>query len=89
VYLTKNAAKDLKVVPGHIAKKLRFWIALVEQRGLEEVRKIPGFHDETLKGVRAGQRSIRLNQAYRALYQIKVDGSVEFVSIEEVHKHDY
>ena len=44
---------------------------------------------EALKGERFGQRSIRLSIAYRAIYEIKRDGRVEFVSIEEVSKHEY
>lgn len=49
---------------------------------------MPGYHDEPLKGRRAGQRSIRLSRAYRAIYEIRVD-DVTFVSVEEVNKHDY
>lgn len=49
---------------------------------------MPGYHDEPLKGARVGQRSIRLNRAYRAIYVIKNDG-IEFGSVEEVNKHDY
>jgi len=42
------------------------WVAAVELDGVEEVRKAPGYHDEPLKGSRAGQRSIRLSRSYRA-----------------------
>jgi toxin HigB-1 len=89
VVITANAAKDLASVPVQIAKKLRLWIAAVEAFGIEEVRKVPGYHDEPLKGTRKGQRSIRLNQAYRAIYVIKRDGTVEFACVEEVNKHRY
>ena len=41
-----------------------------------------------MKGQRAGQRSIRLSRAYRAIYEIRGQ-NVEFVSVEEVNKHDY
>ena len=64
------------------------WVAAVELDGVEEVRKVPGYHDEPLKGNRAGQRSIRLSRAYRAIYEIEKD-TIEFVSVEEVSKHDY
>jgi proteic killer suppression protein len=53
------------------------------------VRKIPGFHDEPLKGDRKGQRSIRLSKAYRAIYVIGNSGNIEIAEIIEVHKHDY
>ncbi len=51
-------------------------------------QKIKGYHDEPLKGKRKGQRSIRLSKSYRAIYTIKKN-EIEFVSIEEVNKHDY
>lgn len=89
VVITAGAAKDLAIVPTQIAKKLRLWIAAVEALGLEDVRKSPGYHDEPLQGARKGQRSLRPNQAYRAIYAIKRDGTVEFASVEEVNKHRY
>lgn len=75
-------------MPGAGAEELRIWVAAVEQLGLEEVRKVPGYHDEPLAGDRAGQRSIRLNQAYRAFYVV-VNGAAKFVSVQEVNKHEY
>lgn len=89
VQISKKAKKQLLAVPVFILDKFETWIVAVELDGLEQVRKIPGYHDEPLLGVRKGQRSIRLNRAYRAIYEIKKDGSVEFVSVEEVTKHDY
>ncbi|MCG8554840.1 MAG: hypothetical protein MJD61_06060 [Proteobacteria bacterium] len=56
---------------------------------MDEVRKVPGYHDEPLKGDRQGQRSIRPSRAYRAIYEIQEDDTVEFASVEEVSKHDY
>ncbi len=47
------------------------------------------FHDEPLQGNRRGQRSIRLNQAYRAIYLETSDGDLELVEIIEVTKHEY
>jgi toxin HigB-1 len=88
VTLSERAAKDLRSVPRYIQEKLLIWIDAVELRGLAEVRKVPGFHDEPLKGDRKGQRSIRLNQAYRAIYVV-VSGTAQFVQVEEVIKHRY
>ena len=76
-------------VPFHVAKKLQGWINHVNSAGLREARKIPGYHDEPLKGKREGERSIRLSKAYRAIYSIARDGSIEIVKILEVNKHDY
>ncbi len=89
VVLSKKAEKDILKIPHYIQKKLRLWVNDVENLGLHEVQKIPGYHDEPLKGDRKGQRSIRLNNAYRAIYIIKENGKVEFAYIEEVNKHDY
>ena len=63
IELTKNAQKDLAKMPGFIKDKLFLWIDAVERLGIHQVRKIPGFHDEPLKGNRKSQRSIRLNKA--------------------------
>ncbi len=89
VELSKLARKQLKKAPRHIIENFASWVDDVETRGLQEARKIPGYHDEPLRGDRQGQRSIRLSRAYRAIYIVKHDGSVEFVLVEEVSKHDY
>ncbi len=89
VLIGRWAARQLERVPSHIIKKLQGWVVLVETRGLAEARRIPGFHDEPLRGQRTGQRSIRLNQAYRAIYTVSERGDIELVTVEEVNKHDY
>ncbi len=88
VEISKLAVKQLRKVPRHIVDNLAIWVAAVEHDGLEETRKVPGYHDEPLKGDRAGQRSIRLSRAYRAIYEIKGD-TAKFVSVEEVNRHEY
>jgi toxin HigB-1 len=70
VEITLAIKKDLRKIPLPIKKKLFTWVAAVEERGLDEVRKVPGYHDEPLKGDRQGQRSIRLNKQWRAIYRI-------------------
>jgi toxin HigB-1 len=89
VEISKRAQKQLQKLPRGIIRNIQLWVQSVATTGLEEVRKIPGYHDEPLKGNRTGQRSIRLNRSYRAIYEIKNDGTVKFVSVEEVSKHDY
>jgi proteic killer suppression protein len=88
VVITERAKKDLRYIPARVLDKFEAWVHLVESIGLEETRKIAGFHDEPLQGKRKGQRSIRLNRAYRAIYRVNKD-AIEFVSVEEVSKHDY
>jgi toxin HigB-1 len=88
VVIARRAEKQLRGMPKWIRDKLAIWAREVELLGLEEVRKIPGYHDEPLQGKHKGQRSIRLNRAYRAIYEIKQDEAV-FASIEEIGKHNY
>jgi len=89
VELSGLARKQLKKTPRHIVENLAAWVDDVETRGLEEVRKLPGYHDEPLHGERQGQRSIRLSRSYRAVYVVKSEGVVQFVLIEEITKHAY
>lgn len=57
--------------------------------GIDKMRTIPGFNDEALKGDRRGQRSIRLNKAYRAIYTENEEKEIVIISILEVNKHEY
>lgn len=63
------------------------WIFLLESRGVAEVMRVPGFHDEPLRGPRCGQRSIRLNKSYRLIYRV-ISARVH-LELLEIHKHDY
>lgn len=89
VILARGAIRDLHKLPSHIALKLQAWVEDVSHRGLNEVRKVSGYHDEPLQGKRKGQRSIRLSKAYRAIYEIDKTGAVHFVEIVEINKHEY
>ncbi|MBX3020551.1 MAG: type II toxin-antitoxin system mRNA interferase toxin, RelE/StbE family [Bdellovibrionales bacterium] len=88
VELSSLAQKQLKKLPMHIVVSFQNWVEDVEERGLEEVRKIPGYHDEPLRGELKGLRSIRLSKAYRAYYRV-VDGAIRFVNVERIDKHEY
>jgi proteic killer suppression protein len=81
--------KQLRRLPEFVVDKLVAWAKSVELKGIREIRKIPGYHDEPLKGDRKGQRSIRLSKAYRAIYTEQSGGSINIVTIEEVNKHEY
>lgn len=89
IRLSDNAVKDLQKTPIQINKKLMAWILAVSEFGLVEVSRAKGYHDEPLKGKRLGQRSIRLNRSYRAIYKILKDEIIEFIEIQEVNKHEY
>jgi toxin HigB-1 len=80
--------KPLKKLPIHIQKQFGQWVKMIKLIGIEATRKVPGYHDEPLQGKRFGQRSIRLNRSYRAIYRIQ-SGEVTLIEILEVNKHDY
>lgn len=88
VDLADKVKKGLKRLPRHILANLLDWVEEVEERGLDEIRKLPGYHDEPLKGTWAGYRSIRLSRSYRAIYIVRGD-KVKVVTVVEVNKHEY
>jgi proteic killer suppression protein len=87
VKISRQALKELKRTPQYIQEKFSAWLVAVHNAGVEETRKRPGWHDEPLQGNRKGQRSIRLNKQWRAIYII--NGEVEFIEIIEVTPHAY
>jgi len=89
VEFTKFAAKQIQRVPKSIQEAVYLWKEAVEQLGLPEVMKAKGYHDEPLKGERKGQRSIRLNRAYRLIYTRLDQGEIVVVGVLEVNKHEY
>jgi proteic killer suppression protein len=88
VIISRSAIKDLKKLPVEIIDALDFWIKTVKEIGLYEARKISGYHDEPLRGDRVGQRSIRLNKAYRAFYTIDENNKIT-ITVIEINKHKY
>ena len=89
IELTRAAQKDLNKVPSYIKEKLLLWVDSVERIGIKEVRVIPAYHDEQLKGNCEGQRSIRLNRAYRAIYIENEKRELILISVIKVNKHEY
>ncbi len=89
VKISKAAEKQIKKVPQFIREAIVVWAHSVEEDGIRSVRRRPGYHDEPLVGQRRGQRSIRLNRAYRLIYEEQNDGSFNVIEVLEVHKHEY
>lgn len=93
VLISKKALKSLKQLPKHIVKKLQLWIMDVENLGIEEVRKVPGYHDEPLSRDRENQRSVRLSKSYRGFYieyeEVIGEKKIDIINVIEVNKHDY
>ncbi|HVE44752.1 MAG TPA: type II toxin-antitoxin system mRNA interferase toxin, RelE/StbE family [Gammaproteobacteria bacterium] len=89
VEISRQALKNLKRTPLYIQEKFRAWLMAVDKIGLLETRKSPGWHDEPLHGSRQGQRSIRLNKQWRAIYVIVDNDKIKFIEVIEVTPHDY
>ena len=85
----ETVEKDLDRIPSFIAEKFRAWVHAVERDGLVSVRQLKGFRDKPLRGNRTGQRSVRLNRAYRVIYIERWDRSVSVVCVIQVDKHGY
>ena len=51
VVLSKLAKKQLSRLPAHIGDSLLTWVDDVEERGLESVRRVPGYHDEPSRAI--------------------------------------
>ena len=89
VVLSRRAVKQLEKLPEPIVLKFYGWMSAVSRLGIREVRRASGYHDEPLQGRRFGQRSIRLNRAYRAIYVEHTTGEIELIEVLEVNKHEY
>lgn len=74
-------------IPPHVKKKFHDWEADVREKGLLEVRKIPGVHDEPLHGKLKGKRSIRLNDGYRVCYESTLENSTEVIKVFMITKN--
>ena len=70
-----------------VVKKYELWKDLVFRHGPEKLHEFPGFHDESLKGQRAGQRSSRLSAQYRVIYE--VSRQIVTVYVLEITPHKY
>lgn len=87
IFEHKRLDRQLKSAPEAILKRYEKWKDIMAISGPPGIRLIHGFRDEALKGQRAGFRSSRLGQKYRAIYQVKA--SRVLVNVIEVTPHDY
>lgn len=89
IVFTKLAHKQFTKAPLFVKQTLLAWVDAVERLGLEQSRLTPGRHDEPLSGKRQGQRSVRLNRQWRAIYTTNDQGLLVLVTLLEVTPHDY
>jgi toxin HigB-1 len=89
VELSLRVKQDLRRAPHFVVHKLLTWVQSVQLLGIDAVRRVPGYHDEPLRGKRQGHRSFRLNRAWRGIYvEVQLNGK-SLILVEEVTKHDY
>ncbi|MDX2145855.1 MAG: hypothetical protein SFV19_21055 [Rhodospirillaceae bacterium] len=86
---TRRALKSLKKAPEIVRINYLVWRGQVVASGLEEVRKVPGYHDEPLQGKLRGIRSVRLGRSHRLFYRLTRIDEIETVIVEDVNRHDY
>ena len=91
IEISRFAAKQIEKLPYFILKSIQDWQNTIEEDGLAMTRKIPGYHDEPLKGNRLGQRSIKLNRSWRLIYEEHEFENETWITITvvEVNKHAY
>lgn len=87
IYEHRNASKQLDRLPVDVLKRYEKWKDIVRVSGPPGLRRIRGFHDESLRGEWRGHRSSRLNQQYRVIYRI--DGDRVLIEVVSVTPHDY
>ncbi|HKL21384.1 MAG TPA: hypothetical protein VJ904_06230 [Tichowtungia sp.] len=56
------------------------------RHGPDNLREFSGFHDEKLKGDRAGQRSFRRSLQHRVIYTVERD--VVTVKVIDINAHN-
>jgi mRNA-degrading endonuclease RelE of RelBE toxin-antitoxin system len=83
----RSIARTCKKLPLRVVKKYELWKNIVYRHGPDKLREFPGFHDEKLKGDRAGQRSSRLSLQYRVIYTVEKE--VVTVKVIDINAHKY
>ena len=83
----RSIARTCGELPEQVVKKYELWKDIVFRHGPDKLREFPGFHDEKLKGERAGQRSSRLNLQYRVIYTVEKE--IVTVNVIDVNAHKY
>jgi len=83
----RSIAGTCKKLPGQVVKKYELWKDIVFRHGPDKLKEFPGFHDEKLKGDRAGQRSSRLNLQYRVIYEVEKE--IVTVKVIDINAHKY
>ena len=87
VYEKKPVLKAIRRMPEDVVIRYEAWKRIVELEGPRGLRKVKGFHDESLRGKWKGFRSSRLGRKWRVIYLIKQEHLEVYVI--ELSPHDY
>ena len=87
VFEHRRVARQLKDAPKEVLKCYEKWKDIVGLTGPLGLRKIKGFHDESLRGEWKGHRSSRLGLQYRVIYKT-LKGQV-MIKVVNLSPHDY
>lgn len=74
-------------VPLEVLKRYEKWKDIARLSGPQGLKRIKGFHDETLKGQWHGCRSSRLGLQWRVIYSVK--NNQLLIKVMDVNPHDY
>ena len=79
------AGRTVKGFPADLVRAVRRKLFMLDNAGaLEDLRMPPGNRLEALKGDRAGQHSMRINDQFRICFRWR-DGGAEEVEIVDYH----
>ncbi|MEN8206433.1 MAG: type II toxin-antitoxin system mRNA interferase toxin, RelE/StbE family [Pseudomonadota bacterium] len=87
VFEHRRVARQLKGAPQEVLKRYEKWKDIVRLSGPSGLRKIKGFHDESLRGEWRGHRSSRLGLQYRVIYKTLKDKVM--IQVVNLSPHDY
>jgi len=87
VFEHRRVARQLKDAPKEVLKRYEKWKDIVGLSGPLGLRKIKGFHDESLRGEWKGHRSSRLVLQYRVIYKTLKDQVM--IQVVKLSPHDY
>ena len=87
IYEHNSLVRKLPKIPKEVLTRYEKWKDIVGISGPEGLRRIKGFHDESLKGKWQGHRSSRLGLQYRLIY--KVEKKKLYVQVINITPHDY
>ena len=87
IFENKSLLKSFKKIPTHIKKEYEVWKRVIEMQGVQGLKNVKGYHDESLKGAWHGFRSSRLSLQWRVIYKAEKNKLEVFVIDINAHKY--